>query len=385
MWQLVSMPRLGQLDITKDKQSGKWCVNISAKVSKTGKRGRKKFATKSEAESYRKNLESSLKSSRLKRYDEKLLETANYYHEAFQIYGFKGLDDACAAWIRELEKSHQAISLRELIKRYRNARGADWSAGYIQTFEWAKKQLASFWDKPLSQLDSQHWQSWLPGWRKDGGYAAKSFNHLRTFLVSLYSLPEAMAAFPANPIRTIPAAKTKRQEVPIASAEETAAILAKAAQDDPEMLPWLAIAFFAGLRPESELGRLKWADINFEERWIRVDFGNKTDTKRFVDLADNLAAWLKPFAQKSGKIKQTNHRKRKDKIVGDILNWERDISRHTYGSNLEAHARAEGKDAKAVVLANMGHTVTQTFEQHYRNARTARQAAEFWAIMPPKF
>jgi integrase len=202
--------------------------------------------------------------------------------------------------------------------------------------------------------------------------------------MSLFSLPEAAAAFPANPIKLIPAAKIKRQEVLIASAEETAALLAKAAQDDPEMLPWLAIAFFGGLRPESELGRLNWLDINFEEKWIRVDFGNKTDTKRFVDLADNLAMWLKPFAQKSGKIKQTNHRKRKDKIVGDTLKWERDISRHTYGSNLEAQARAEGKDAKAVVLANMGHTVTQTFEQHYRNARTAKQAAEFWAIIPPK-
>jgi hypothetical protein len=163
------MPRLGQLDITKDKQSGKWCVNISAKVSKTGKRGRKKFATKSEAESYRKNLESSLKSSRLKKYDEKLLETANYYHDAFQLYSFKGLDEACASWIKELDKRNHSISLGELIKRYKNARGADWSAGYIQTFEWVKKQLTPFRDTNLSQLDAQHWQSWLPVWRKDGG------------------------------------------------------------------------------------------------------------------------------------------------------------------------------------------------------------------------
>ena len=94
------MPREGKLNITKDKQSGKWVVNVSAKVSKTGKRYRKKFATKKEAETYRSGLEASLRSPRLQNFDEERLISANYYHEAFQLYGFKGLDDACAAWIK---------------------------------------------------------------------------------------------------------------------------------------------------------------------------------------------------------------------------------------------------------------------------------------------
>ena len=377
------MGRIGQLEITKDKQSGKWILNVSAKLSKTGKKRRLKFATKKEAEAHRTNLASVLKSPRLRKYDERLLETANYYEEAFILHGFKGLDDACSEWLAQLEKRYQSHTLLELISAYELNRGADWSDGYKVTFNWAKKQVKALHQKPISQLDSQHWESWLPAWRKEGKYSARSFNHLRTFLVSIYSMPSAAAFFPTHPIKPIPSAKSKKKEVTIASNEETRNLLKRAMEEDPDLVPWFAIAFFAGLRPQSELGRLDWSDINFQEGWIRVGFGNKTDTKRFVDLSETLAEWLRPFRKSEGPIQQPNHRKRKDKLVDGVLEWDRDITRHTYGSNLEAHVRAEGKDAKSLVLVNMGHSVAQTFEQHYRNARTAKQAEEYWAILPP--
>lgn len=377
------MPQKGKLSITKDKQSGRWFLNVSAKLSKTGKRYRKKFVTKKEAEAFRNSLEASLGSSRLKNFDEERMISANYYHETFQLYGFKGLEDACAAWVKELERKNPSHTLGELIKRYQSARGADWTEGYLITFRWAQKQLIEFKDTPLSKLDTQHWQEWLPKWRKAGDYAPKSSNHLRSLLLSVYSMPEAVAVFPTNPIKAIPSARIKTKEVTIASLEEVSELLARTWKEDPEMTPWFAIAFFSGLRPGSELAKLNWSDINFDEKWIRVGFGNKTDTKRFVDLSDTLAAWLKPFAKTQGRITQTNHRKRKDKLVAGILSWERDISRHTYGSYLEAQARADGKDSKAIVLQNMGHTMAQTFDQHYRNARTAKQAKSFWEIMPP--
>ncbi|MFT6178304.1 MAG: integrase [Akkermansiaceae bacterium] len=376
------MGRVGQLEITKDKQSGKWILNVSAKLSQSGKKRRLKFGTKKEAEAHRTNLALVLKSSNLRKYDEGLLATANYYSEAFILHGFKGLDDACAEWLKQLEKRHQSQHLLELITAYETNRGADWSDGYKVTFNWAKNQLKAFHEKPISGLDAQHWEAWLPGWRKRGKYSAKSFNHLRTFLVSIYSMPAAAAFFPSHPIRPIPSAKIKKKEVKIASNDETRNLLNRAMEEDPDLVPWFAIAFFAGLRPQSELGKLDWSDINFEEKWIRVGFGNKTDTKRFVDLSETLVEWLKPFKRSKGPVQQPNHRKRKDQLVEGVLSWARDITRHTYGSNLEAHARAGEKDAKSHVLANMGHSVLQTFEQHYRNARTAKQAQEYWAISP---
>ena len=55
-----------------------------------------------------------------------------------------------------------------------------------------------------------------------------------------------------------------------------------------------------------------------------------------------------------------------------------DISRHTYGSYLE------GKYGdRNMVMANMGHTNFTTYEQHYRNARSPKEAECFWNIRPP--
>jgi len=54
------MPKTGELAITKDKQGGKWFLNMSSKISKTGKRSRLKFNTKREAEEYRKTLKMTL-------------------------------------------------------------------------------------------------------------------------------------------------------------------------------------------------------------------------------------------------------------------------------------------------------------------------------------
>lgn len=376
------MPRQGQLEITKDAQSGKWVVNISARISKTGKRARRKFSTKAQAESHRKALAATLASPRLKRFDETLLEAANYYDEAFQLYGYQGLADACADWIKELDDRNRSQTLGDVIKEYQSTRGSEWSGGYLDTFRWAKKQLEPLSNKLLSELDARHWQVWLPVWRKEGKFSAGSFNHLRTFLVSLFSTPLAASVFPSNPARSIPRAKVKRKQVIIASNAETRALMNRAWNEDPEMVPWFAIAFFAGLRPDSELKNLDWSNVNFGENWIRVEFGNKTDTKRFVDLAPNLALWLRPFQQASGPILQTNHRNRKAVITEGILTWARDITRHTYGSNLEAQARADGRDVKSTVITNMGHNSSQTYEQHYRNARTAKEAKEFWTIAP---
>ena len=183
------MPRLGQLEITKDKQSKKWVLNISAKLSKTGRKRRLKFDTKVEAERQKKIVAASLGSSTAVAFDQQLLESAAYYRDAFQLYGFKGLDDACAAWVVELDRRNQSQTLEQLIDEYKETRGADWGTGYLNTFGWAKGQLKELHSKQISELDALHWQKWLPIWRQSNDYAARSFNHLRTFLVSIYGSP----------------------------------------------------------------------------------------------------------------------------------------------------------------------------------------------------
>lgn len=123
-----------------------------------------------------------------------------------------------------------------------------------------------------------------------------------------------------------------------------------------------------------------------------MNFGNKTDTKRFVQLEANLAECLTPMSKLTGSIIPKNRVRRRRYILRGkyqsppgtseknwtpIVKWVRDITRHSYGSYLEG----KYKD-RNTVKENMGHADFDTFNQYYRNARTPEQAAEYWQIVP---
>ena len=180
----------------------------------------------------------------------------------------------------------------------------------------------------------------------------------------------------------------------VLTVEQTRELLETAWYHDRELIPYFSIGVFAGLRPDSELLRLDWKDVNFEEKWIRVGFGNKTDTKRFVPMEANLLAWLGEWKDAEGAIVPTNLVKRRRYVVRGkyqmpegtpqkewkpLASWsQRDIMRHSYGSYLDA----KYKD-RNMVKENMGHSNFKTYEQHYRRAIAPEDAKNFWAIVPP--
>ena len=152
------------------------------------------------------------------------------------------------------------------------------------------------------------------------------------------------------------------------------------------MVPFFAIAIFAGLRPDEkgEIYRLQWEDVNFKEGWIRVGFEeNKTDTKRFVESEPNLLKWLEPWKGAKGAVVPRNFRRRRRNITRGKYQagegapeekWDelvpygqevRDITRHSYGSYYDAKYRDRNR-----LKENMGHSSFSTYEQHYRNARS---------------
>ena len=203
-------------------------------------------------------------------------------------------------------------------------------------------------------------------------------------------------------------------EISVLSPAEAQEIMRRAMQMEPQLVPYLAIGIFAGLRPENELGRLDWSNINLKSRKIIVE-GKlaKRRKKRAVPISDNLAAWLEtvPEDQRRGNIyyyrralrrilgqeqearakrraiieERAKQRTGKRKYFGpmptakpelEVLRWGQDIMRHTFGSYRQAVIKNINQ-----LCEEMGNT-PHIARTHYLDPPDDETAAEFWATTP---
>lgn len=154
---------------------------------------------------------------------------------------------------------------------------------------------------------------------------------------------------------------------------------------DANMVPYLAIGFFAGLR-SSELAKLDWNEINLRNRTIEVKAEvAKTARRRVVDISDNLAEWLAPHEKMTGPIACPRWRDRLRRLTAsseddnDGIEWARNGLRHSFASyHLVMH---ESADKTALQL---GHENATMLFKHYREIVSREAAQKFWNIRPSK-
>ena len=143
------------------------------------------------------------------------------------------------------------------------------------------------------------------------------------------------------------------------------------------IVPYLAIGYFAGLRPQNELANLDWKDIDFSDRTIRVNPATaKKRRQRYVDMSDNLVQWLAPYARKEGKIGFSRFIFRAVRTAA-VVDWPKDVMRHCFGTYHSAMHEDNGKTS-----AQMGHTRTSELFKSYKNLVKKSAAAEYWQLTP---
>jgi len=143
------------------------------------------------------------------------------------------------------------------------------------------------------------------------------------------------------------------------------------------IVPYLAIGYFAGLRPENELANLDWKDVDFSAKTIRVSPATaKKRRQRYVDMSDNLIQWLAPYVKIEGKIGYSRKIFREVKKASKIQ-WSKDVMRHSFGSYL----LALNEDAPKTAM-QMGHSGVDVLFNHYRNLVKKSAAVDYWNIVP---
>jgi integrase len=149
-----------------------------------------------------------------------------------------------------------------------------------------------------------------------------------------------------------------------------------------EMIPYLAVAAFCGLRA-AEIMRLDWSEIHLtgSERFVEIKAGNaKTASRRTVPITDNCAAWLERYAKPSGPVINLS---RADKQLFLYLAeksgvpWKHNGLRHSFIS----YRLAVIKDVGQVSL-EAGNSPGMVFK-HYRQLVRESEAKAWFSIIPP--
>lgn len=176
-----------------------------------------------------------------------------------------------------------------------------------------------------------------------------------------------------------------KDSVEIYTPSEMASLLAAA---DDDFRVWLVLIGFCGVRRE-EVSRLQWNAIDFEAGRITIPKSvAKTKKKRPIDLQPNAAAWLADYKDEEGPIFAIDPRKRMARTLARAnaerakqelspIKWKTNALRHSFCSYRMEQCKNAGQ------VADEAGNSAGIIMRHYREVVSAKDAAAWWAIMPP--
>lgn len=216
----------------------------------------------------------------------------------------------------------------------------------------------------------------LETWLRARDIGPRRRKNLRALLVNLWRHARRRGALPDAPTAAekMERVRVRQGRVEIYRPGELRALLAAAEGD---MVAWLAICAFSGVRSEGEISRLRWEDVRADRGLIDVT-ESKTGRRRLVPIQPNLALWLKRWEGASGPILT---RARVDRAIPKVssaagVRWIRNGLRHSYGS----YRCAVTADVPRVAY-EMGNS-PEVVKAHYLERVPEADGAEWFAIAP---
>lgn len=398
--------RQASLKVCLDKKKGRYYYSMPPHLSETGSRKRFYFkderVAKEELSKIQKERECALRLVQ-QTSPERLGKFIQWDEELKHFYGVAdGLGTLFEEFVVQKKREHESRKFGSLAEDYETARSSNWTKKTRSTWKWFLRLVEPLKDKSVVSLDLQFWEQWINELKSQRDLSARSSNDVLARLSSVWKHAVLRGLVEKNPIDGVVRLKTPSKAPDVLSVKEARKILDCAWTHDREIVPYFALAIFAGLRPDyaknaSEITKLRWEDVDFDSKEIKVgaNLDNKTGTKRFVELLPNLASWLSDWKGQTGEVCPVNLRKRVEDVLSgrhmaaadsvksdwvpliDMGKNRQDIFRHTFGSFY-----AVGRTSHQVREA-MGHTNDKTFNQFYRNAQSSKDAEAFWSIFPP--
>lgn len=296
-------------------------------------------------------------------------------------------------------------TVSDVYREYLDAKGrAERSKRTIQS---SRLRLKTFDKKYGSRLIHEISTTECEAWLDSGNWTGITRNDQRRELSGLFAFAVGRGYGKLNPVDPIAKVKTGRNKPIVFSVGEVRRLLNAAAtfvpmryiiksrkplkgqacpvKDDAiiesargQLVPYIAIGLFCGLRPENELRNLDWRNVIFDgdRPFIRVDAETtKTHAHRDVFMPPNLIEWLTPYRHASGTIGYSRKRLAAVAKAAGVV-WSSDVMRHSFGS----YHLAKGRDVTET--AHQMGSSPRMIRQHYENLRTAKEGSEYFTVEP---
>jgi integrase len=225
-------------------------------------------------------------------------------------------------------------------------------------------------------------------------FAEKNFSpQLLSKTKTLFNYAVKQGYIPQNPIAIDPPKKKTKQPTIFQDSDWRKFVLSaihhqehRFSKGEPvELLAYVVLGLWCGLRPTAEIQRLNWQDVHLDDDnpsvYVHPDW--KVKHGRWVDIPSCAVTLLLRCKNRTGRVvNPKNLRRRLDWLKDQAevsMSWSHDIMRHTYAS---MHYGLNGD--KNAIANQLGH-VTQDILDHYINngKRIKKRAQEFFSFTAP--
>jgi integrase len=342
-------------------------------------KGRKFFKTRAEAEA-----EALRQRTLLERHSRIAVglsqrELSDLIHARDKLAGYgKKITDAVDFLVDHLERVRRCkITVSRLADEVIEAKRRDgMSADYLSDLQLRLRRFCRhFGEKPIAGITVEEIDDWL----RDLEGSPKSRANYRANVAVMFSYATKRRMLDFNPV--LHTAKPKLIDKPpdIFTVDELRSLLETATRTAHDVVPMLAIAAFAGLR-EAEIQRLDWSEVDLARGHIEVKAAKaKSARRRIIPIQPNLAAWLRPSSELTGRVVPAGARAKieRARTAAGLKRWPNNGLRHSFAS----YRLAAIGDAPRVAH-ELGHASPQMLYSTYREVVRPEEADRYWQLEP---
>ncbi len=383
----------------KNSSSG-WRINIPAKISETGKRQQVFYRTQklalAAADTLKKKVE--LFGVQARGIAPSLAEQATAASALLAPYGVD-LIEVARRFVESEKRNLASAAVEDAIAAFR-ATGESWSFSQSTAYRLRGEKLINhFQGRMLSTITGEELQWHLSETTSGAGSFNQGLRLIRAFWRWCAKPPRKWCDLEA--VAHLEGKSGTSGEIGTLTPTQVSAVLSAAEKHFPEAVPGFAIALFTGMR-QAEIERLKPSDVTVDGITVPA-VSAKTKRRRFIQMPEPLAAWLKAYpitdsvTPRDWRRKQTAVRRLAGFKVWselvprlnieprleatpseDLPEWPDNALRHTAATI----ALALGKPLEQLIFEH-GHTGgLEMLRRHYIGAMPKADALKIWNVRP---